>query len=103
MNKLALAPPSLDNLRVRRAEILALAEKHNASHVRIFGSVARQEATAGSDIDIIATFGDDTSIFDLVGLWQDLQDLLGYEVDLIADHPDGGPIVAAALNDAVML
>jgi hypothetical protein len=80
---------SLDNLRVHRTEILALAEKHKASNVRIFGSVARQEATPASDIDIIATFRNDSSIFDLVGFWQDLQDLLGCEVDLIADHPDG--------------
>jgi hypothetical protein len=53
--------------------------------VRVFGSVARGEATLESDIDLLVTVKDGASVFDLVGLWLDLQDLLGREVSLITD------------------
>ncbi len=82
---------------------MQLAQDHGAFNVRIFGSVARGEATPTSDVDVIATFVKGTSIFEVVGLWQDLQDLLGCEVDLIADHPEGGRVMRAALREAVAL
>lgn len=92
-----------DLLADKRDEILALATQHNAFNVRIFGSVARGEATPDSDIDFIVQFQPGASIFDQVGLWLDLRDLLGREVDLIADHPAGGEIMKAALKEAVAL
>ncbi len=94
---------TLDDLRARRDEILRLAEKHGASNVRVFGSVARGEARPDSDVDFIVSFRPKTSIFDQVGLWQDLQELLGCEIDLIADHPSGGRVMRAALKEAVSL
>ena len=45
----------LDTLTERREEILQIAEKHGAFNVRIFGSVARGEETAESDIDFWLT------------------------------------------------
>jgi predicted nucleotidyltransferase len=48
--------------------------------VRVFGSVARGEATPESDVDLLVQMRDGASMFDLVGLWLDLQDLLGCEV-----------------------
>lgn len=46
-------PPTLDDLRARRAEIIALAEQHGAYNVRVFGSVARGQASATSDVDLL--------------------------------------------------
>lgn len=40
-------------LREKREEILKIAAKHGAYNVRIFGSVARGEATADSDVDFL--------------------------------------------------
>ena len=45
--------PTLADLRARREEILALAERYGASNVRVFGSVARGDATPDSDIDLL--------------------------------------------------
>lgn len=101
MSEITRRAVTLTDLRARRDDILRLAELHHAYNVRIFGSVARGEATPDSDVDVIATFHKGTSIFELVGFWQDLQDLLGCEVDLIADHPDGGRVMRAALSEAV--
>jgi len=85
----------------KREEILRLAKTYGGYNVRVFGSVARGEARPDSDVDFIVKFDNDTSIFDLVGLWLDLQDLLQREVDLIADHPSGGRIMRAALKEAI--
>lgn len=87
----------------KRDAILRLAAQYGAANVRVFGSVARGEARPDSDVDFIMQFPDDTNIFDMVGLWQDLTDLMGREVDLIADHPSGGRIMHHALKEAVPL
>ncbi len=87
----------------KREAILRLAAEHGASNVRVFGSVARGEARPDSDVDFIMSFDDHTSIFELVGLWLELKELLEREVDLIADHPSGGSIMQAARKEAVPL
>lgn len=48
----------LDDLRARRGEILALATRCGLSDVRVFGSVARGEETADSDIDMLVNVAD---------------------------------------------
>jgi uncharacterized protein len=76
---------SLADLRARRNEILELAEHYGAYNVRVFGSLARGEATPESDVDLLVTARKGVSMFDLVGLWLDLKELLGQEVSLITD------------------
>jgi hypothetical protein len=44
-------PLNLAALRARRADILALADKYGVYNVRVFGSLARGEATNQSDVD----------------------------------------------------
>ena len=79
--------PTLDDLRARRDEILRLAQRYGAYNVRVFGSVARGEATPDSDFDLLVSFREGTSLYELSGLWQDLQDLLQRKVDLTTDNP----------------
>jgi hypothetical protein len=69
----------------KRDAILRLAEHHGATNVRVFGSVARGEEGPDSDIDLLVTMGNGRSYFDLVGLWQDLEELLGRKVDVVTD------------------
>jgi predicted nucleotidyltransferase len=71
-------------LRHRQA-ILELAARHGAHDVRIFGSVARGDATESSDLDLIVRFEPGRSLFDHGGLIMDLQDLLGTKVDVISE------------------
>jgi len=78
--------PTLENLRARRDEIIALAAKRRAFNVRVFGSVARGDATPESDIDLLVKFEDGASLYDLSGLWQDLCELLGRPVDILEEH-----------------
>ena len=37
----------------KRAAIISVARKYGASNVRVFGSVARGEATEASDVDLL--------------------------------------------------
>lgn len=77
--------PTLESLRARREEIITLAEQSGVRNIRVFGSVARGDPTSDSDVDFLVTVQKGVSVFDLVGLWQDLQDLLGCKVSLITD------------------
>ena len=72
-------------LAEKRDEILRLAASRGARNVRVFGSVARGEARADSDIDLLVDVESGRSLLDVVGLWLDLEDLLGRKVDLLTE------------------
>jgi predicted nucleotidyltransferase len=72
---------TLDTLRTeRRDEILRLAGRRGAHSLRVFGSVARNEANENSDLDLLVAWEPGRSLMDHAGLVQDLQDLLGMKV-----------------------
>jgi predicted nucleotidyltransferase len=74
---------TLEGLRRRRAEILGVARRRRAHRVAVFGSVARGEARPGSDLDLLVDFEPGASLLDHVGLFQDLEELLGVGVDVV--------------------
>ncbi len=61
------------------------AAEHGARNVRVFGSTARGEAEESSDVDLLVEMEPGRNLLDLVGLWQDLEDLLGTHVDVLSD------------------
>lgn len=67
----------------RRNEILEICRRNGASNVRIFGSVARGEAGASSDVDFLVDLEPKRSLLDHIGLQQEIEDLLGVKVDVI--------------------
>jgi len=74
----------------RRAAILAIAERHGVTNVRIFGSMARGTADKDSDVDLLVRPLPGTSLFDLGGLVMDAEELLGRSVDVVSEralHP----------------
>lgn len=105
MSEVSKVPPTLNELRSHRDAILRLAEQYGAFNVRVFGSVARGEATVDSDIDLLISAREGVSMFDLVGLWLDLQDLLGRDISLVTDdpHPRQERFLQRARKDAVPL
>jgi len=79
----ALHPaPTLDDLHAHRAEILALAERYGAYNVRVFGSVARGDATPDNDVDLLVNLPSHFSLLDLSELVGALQTLLGCPVQI---------------------
>lgn len=78
------------DLQQKRHEIIQIAARHGASNVRLFGSVARGEDRAESDLDLLVDMEADRSLLDLVGLGQDLEELLHRKVDVLTNaslHP----------------
>jgi predicted nucleotidyltransferase len=64
---------TLQHLRTKYAsEILSIAQRHGASNLRVFGSVARGDAGADSDVDLLVHLGQ-RSLLDLGGLLMDLR------------------------------
>jgi predicted nucleotidyltransferase len=56
-------------------------------NVRVFGSVARHSATSESDVDLLVDLPEPFSLLQLSSLVQDLQDLLGFRVQITsANH-----------------
>ncbi len=91
---LELIPPTPDRLglpdsplgrRVRRHRraILALCQRVGATNPRVFGSVARAEDTATSDIDILVDVDVTVGLVTLARLTRELAELLGTEVDVV--------------------
>ena len=77
-------------LASKRDQILALAAARGARRLRIFGSVARGEDHEGSDIDLLIDMPAGTSLLQIVGLQQDIEDALGIRIDLCTErelHP----------------
>lgn len=94
-----------DLLQAKREDVLRLAEQYGAHNVRIFGSVARGEDDEQSDIDLLVDMDPGRSLLDVVGLWQDLQELLECNVDVVTEGSlrEREPIRNTVLKDAVML
>ena len=87
----------------KRDQILRVAARHGARHVRVFGSVARGEADERSDIDFLVELEPGRTLFDLGGLLMDLRDLLGRDVDVVTERGLKTRIRTRVLQEAVAL
>jgi predicted nucleotidyltransferase len=94
---------NLEQVRQHRSDIERLASRYGASNLRIFGSVARDESGPGSDVDVLVDFAPGRSLFDLVGFEQDLEELLGCEVDVVSEGGISPYIQDRILAEAVPL
>lgn len=73
-----------------RAEILAIAKRRGLRDVRVFGSMARRDASDDSDVDLLVSLPPGVSGLALGGLLMDVQDLLHRKVDVLTEgslHP----------------
>ena len=74
---------TLAALRARREEITRIAAARGARNLRVFGSVARGEARADSDVDFIVEMEPGRGVLDLSELILDLEEALGRKVDVV--------------------
>ena len=73
-----------DMLTARRDEILAIVKRHHGRSISVFGSVARGDDHAGSDIDFLVDFEPGSSLFDVLRVGDELTELLGRRVDVVS-------------------
>ena len=73
----------LDEIRSKREEIHAIAKRHKAEKLWVFGSCARREEREDSDVDLLVKFGDGASLFNQGGMSADVSRLFGRKVDVV--------------------
>lgn len=91
---------TLDELRHQRDQLRALAERHGARRLRVFGSTARGDAGPDSDIDFLVDMAPGRSLLDLGALQLDLSDALGRHVDIVTENGLRPPLKNRVLAEA---
>lgn len=87
-------------LASRRAAVRAAAGRFRAANLRVFGSALHGTDTEASDLDLIVDALPGATLFDLGGLQQTLEDLLGVRVDLVTPGDLPPRVRAAVLAEA---
>ncbi len=87
----------------KRDDVLRLAKRHGARNIRVFGSVARGDASDASDLDLLVDWEAGRSLLDHVGLVQDLEELLGTKVHVGTERSLHWYIRDRILNEATPL
>ena len=90
-------------LREKRDDIRTIAAKHGACSIRIFGSAVRGEAGPDSDIDFLIDTGPTTSSWFPAGLILDLEEILGWRVEVVTEKALNPYIRDHVLAEAVPL
>ena len=90
-------------IREKREEIVRIAARHGAMQVRLIGSVARGEGRPDSDVDLLVTWNEGTSLLDQAALMLELESLLGRKVDIASDGWVKPSIRESVYRDAIAL
>lgn len=70
-------------LKLHRERIQALVERHRLRNPRVFGSAARGDDAAGSDLDLLVDSCGDATLFDLAAVEEEIEALTGLRVDVM--------------------
>jgi len=71
-------------------QITPILVKHQVGFAGVFGSFARGEANEASDVDLLVRFNEPKSLLDVIGLEQELSEILGRQVEVVTEralHP----------------
>ncbi|PTT23307.1 nucleotidyltransferase [Microbacterium sp. HMWF026] len=84
-----------------RDEIHRIVTEHHATAPRVFGSVARGDASSSSDVDVLVDFTPEAGLLDEIGLRLALTDLLHVDVDVVASDSLRGEFRERVLREAI--
>ncbi len=90
-----------EQVMARKPLLKAIAAKHGVRALSLFGSAARGEAGAASDLDFLVELEEGRSLVDLAGVKQDLEALFGRPVDAFTRASLKPGVLAAAKADLV--
>lgn len=94
----------LDELHNKKNEILVLGDQYGARRIRVFGSVARGEERADSDIDFLVDFPYGYDLFrQRLPLIEKLHQLLARTIEVVPEHELNIHIRERALKEVVDL
>lgn len=84
----ACRPTPSHALGLHRDAVIDIVQSHRARRPRVFGSAARGDDTADSDLDLLVEFDADATLLDLSRMADELESVLGVRVDIVDDHGD---------------
>jgi predicted nucleotidyltransferase len=90
-----------DRLTELRDAIHRAAASSGARDIRVFGSVARGEEDAASDVDFLVSLDPGRTLLDLARLEMRLEALIGRPVDVVTERSLQEPIRSMALRESV--
>ncbi len=94
---------TIDILHAKREDVLEVAQRHGVTSIRVFGSVARGDESAESDIDLLITTGANISPWFPAGLIIELEQLLGRHIDIVTESGLNPLLRDQVLTEAVAL
>lgn len=89
-----------EELKKVKPEIM---EKFKVKEIAIFGSYARGEQTDESDIDILVTFEDEATLFDLINLQIFLEERFHRKVDIVSKRALRGKLKSYILSEVITI
>ena len=92
-------------IAAHRDAVAVILRRYRATNPRLFGSVARGDATRGSDIDVLVDLlpGGGNDLLRVAGVAEEMSQLLGLRVDVVAESLLRDEVSSSALADAVPL
>lgn len=99
---MAMAPRPSHLVDRHRQEMRDVIHRHKGRDPQLFGSVARDEDSPSSDVDLLVTFEPGTTFFDVAAMGEELESLLGTKVDIVSRRALG-PADRHILEEAVAL
>ena len=90
-------------IAARRDAVDGILGRYQAANPRLFGSVARGDATPDCDVDLLVDLlpGGGNELLRVAGIAEELTQLLGARVDVVAPLLLRGEVAASALADSV--
>jgi uncharacterized protein len=82
----------------RRIELDQICRHRGVRRLELFGSAAREDFTAASDLDFLVEFSGSPSLTDYLGLREDLKLLFGRAVDLVMPAAVRNPYIRATID-----
>lgn len=72
-------------ISIREDELRAFCQRHGICRLALFGSVLREDFGPDSDVDVLVDFeeGAEPGLVDLIGIQDELSEILGRQVDLV--------------------
>lgn len=92
----------IDQIRELKSQLSGLAAMYGASHLRVFGSVARGQERPDSDVDFLVELPRGYDLFkQRMPLAQGLSDLLHRKIDLVPEHELNRHLRDQVLREAI--
>ena len=92
----------IDQIRELKPQLSGLAAMYGASHLRVFGSVARGQERPDSDVDFLVELPRGYDLFaQRLPLAQGLSDLLHRKIDLVPEHELNRHLRDQVLREAI--